>query len=144
MCGKLAEKIGSRASAERVAYKDGFRSLSAPVRMSDGLHEEEQPVKADHDEDSPFYLSERDKAKIERKKRKDDRQRHAQYEAHLAAVEALEANMPAAVVNHWNRDEGNNAPRDIRMENFSISVGGRELISEASVTLAFGRHYGEL
>lgn len=51
--------------------------------------------------------------------------------------------MPAAVVTHWNRDEGI-APRDIRMDNFSISVGGRDLISEASVTLAYGRHYGKL
>lgn len=141
MCGKLADKIGFHGSAERVAYKEGFRSLATPVRMSDGLHQEEPSVKVDQVEDVPFYLSERDKAKIERKKRKDDRQRQAQYEAHLAAVEALEANMPAAVVNHWNRDEGN-APRDIRMDNFSISVGGRDLVSEASVTLAYGRHYG--
>eukprot|EP00250_Pteridium_aquilinum_P019406 c24419_g1_i1 orf=140-2392(+) len=141
LCSKLADKIGTHESAERVVYKEGFRSLATPVRMSDGLYEEELPVKVDQVEDVPFYLSERDKAKIERKKRKDDRQRQAQYEAHLAAVEALEANMPAAVVNHWNRDEGT-APKDIRMDNFSISVGGRDLISEASVTLAYGRHYG--
>ncbi|KAH7287997.1 hypothetical protein KP509_31G006600 [Ceratopteris richardii] len=141
VCSALADKIGYNENVERIIPKEGFRSLAMPVRMSDGLHEEEPPARVDKAEDVPFFLSERDKAKIERKKRKDERQRQAEYEAHLAAVEAFEANMPAAVVTHWNRDEGA-VPKDIRMDNFTISVGGRELVSEASVTLAYGRHYG--
>lgn len=141
ICGKLAEKIGSRGDADAGGYKEGFRSLATPVRMSDGLREEEPSVKVDQSQSAPLFMSERDQVKIERKKRKEERQRQVEYEAHLAAVEAAEANMPAAVVTHWNRDDGN-APKDIRMDNFSISVGGRELISEASVTLAYGRHYG--
>lgn len=141
VCGKLAEKIGSRGDADRVVFKEGFRSLATPVRMSDGLREEAPPMKVDQAESAPFCFSEREQAKIERRKRKEERLRQAEYEAHMAAMEEAEANLPAAVVSHLNNDEGG-APRDIRMENFSISVSGRELISEASVTLAYGRHYG--
>jgi len=85
-------------------------------------------------------LSSRDKAKIERKKRKDERQREAQYQMHVAEMEALRAGMPPVFVNHNN--DGGPAVRDIHMENFSVTVGGRDLIQEATITLAFGRHYG--
>ena len=60
---------------------------------------------------------------------------------HLAEMEAVKAGMPVVLVNH---DGSNNGPavRDIHMENFTVSVGGRDLIQDASVTLTFGRHYG--
>lgn len=65
----------------------------------------------------------------------------AQYQTHLAEMEAVRAGMPVVSVNHG----GNvgSAVRDIHMENFSVSVGGRDLITDASVTLSFGRHYGK-
>lgn len=66
----------------------------------------------------------------------------ADYEAHVAAAEAANVGMPAVMVNHGGVGEGS-VPKDIRMENFSISMGGRELINEATVTLAHGRRYGE-
>jgi ATP-binding cassette subfamily F protein 3 len=55
-------------------------------------------------------------------------------------MEALRAGMPPVFVNHNN--DGGPAVRDIHMENFSVTVGGRDLIQEATITLAFGRHYG--
>lgn len=58
---------------------------------------------------------------------------------HLAEMEATKAGMPVVCVNHG---DGPNV-KDIHMENFSISVGGRELIVDGTVTLSFGRHYGE-
>lgn len=57
-------------------------------------------------------------------------------------MEAAQAGMPAVVVNHDNSDGP--AVRDIHMENFNISVGGRDLIVDGCITLSFGRHYGKL
>lgn len=65
----------------------------------------------------------------------------AQYEMHLAEMEAVKAGMPVVFVNHDGNESGP-AIRDIHMENFSISVGGKDLIQDASLTLSFGRHYG--
>eukprot|EP00249_Psilotum_nudum_P023811 c28989_g1_i1 orf=609-2861(+) len=140
VCGKLAEKIGSRGEANGGGLKEAYRSLAVPVRMLDGLREDEPSVKVDRNEDA-IFLSERDRAKLERRKRKDERQRQAEYAAYLSAVEAEVASMPAAIVNHGRSEEGS-VSKDVRMENFTISVGGRELISDASITLAYGRHYG--
>lgn len=60
----------------------------------------------------------------------------------MAAAEAAVAGMPAVMVNHGGVGEGT-VPKDIRLENFSISLGGKELINQATVTLAYGRRYGE-
>lgn len=59
---------------------------------------------------------------------------------HLAEMEAARAGMPVICVNH---ERGGTVVKDIHMENFDISVGGRDLIVEGSITLSFGRHYGE-
>lgn len=61
---------------------------------------------------------------------------------HLAEMEAVKAGMPVVSVNHDGGADGPGA-KDIHMENFTISVGGRDLITDCSITLAFGRHYGE-
>lgn len=61
---------------------------------------------------------------------------------HVAEMEAAKAGMPVVSVNHDNSAEGTTV-RDIHMENFNVSVGGRELIVDCTVTLSFGRHYGE-
>lgn len=59
---------------------------------------------------------------------------------HLAEMEAVRAGMPVVCVNH---DVASGpAVKDIHMENFNISVGGRDLIVDGSITLSFGRHYG--
>lgn len=50
------------------------RSLAAPMRMYDGMDEEQAPKKKPEVLDGPL-LSERDKLKLERRKRKDERQR---------------------------------------------------------------------
>lgn len=65
----------------------------------------------------------------------------AQYQVHLAEMEAVRAGMPVVCVNHDR--EGGPAVKDIHMENFNVSVGGRDLIVDGSLTLSFGRHYGE-
>lgn len=135
VCSKLTERFGKHGL---VKVKPTVRSLTTPLRMNEGM-DEEAPKKKPEPTDGPL-LSERDKAKLERKKRKDERQREAQYQMHLAEMEAARAGMPVVCVNH-NR-EGGPAVKDIHMENFNVSVGGRDLIVDGSVTLTFGRHYG--
>ncbi|KAJ9148115.1 hypothetical protein P3X46_030206 [Hevea brasiliensis] len=135
VCCKLSEKFGKHGL---VKAKPTVRSLTTPLRMNDGM-DEEVPVKKPEVMDGPV-LSERDRAKLERRKRKEERQREAQYQMHLAEMEAVRAGMPVVCVNH---DIGSGPTvKDIHMENFSISVGGRDLIVDGSVTLSFGRHYG--
>lgn len=60
---------------------------------------------------------------------------------HLTEMEAVKAGMPVVCVNH-SSEQGAGA-KDIHMENFTVSVGGRDLIQDGCVTLSFGRHYGE-
>ena len=55
-----------------------------------------------------------------------------QYQMHVAEMEALRAGMPPVYVNHSN--DGGPAVRDIHMENISVTVGGRDLIQEATIT----------
>ena len=56
-----------------VKPKPTVRSLATPFRMNEGM-EEEAPKKKPEPVDGPL-LSERDKMKIERRKRKEERQR---------------------------------------------------------------------
>lgn len=57
-----------------VKEKPTVRSLLAPLRMDDGMDEKVAPKKKPEPVDGPL-LTERDKMKLERRKRKDDRQR---------------------------------------------------------------------
>nr|VDC59496.1 unnamed protein product [Brassica rapa] len=136
VCSKLADKFGKHGLMKPTPT---VRSLAMPVRMNDGM--DDGPVKKKKPEptDGPL-LSERDKAKIERRKKKDDRQREVQYQQHVAEMEAVKAGMPTVSVNHDTG--GGSTVRDIHMDNFNVSVGGRDLIVDGSITLSFGRHYG--
>ncbi|XP_021816509.1 ABC transporter F family member 3 isoform X1 [Prunus avium] len=136
VCSIISEKFGKHGL---VKAKPTVRSLAAPVRMDDGMDEGEAPKKKVEAVDGPL-LTERDRAKIERRKRKDERQREQQYQIHLAEMEAVRAGMPVVSVNH--ESIGGPNVKDIRLENFNVSVGGRDLIVDGSVTLSFGRHYG--
>lgn len=135
VCSKLTEKFGKHGL---VKPKPTVRSLATPFRMNEGM-EEEAPKKKPEPVDGPL-LSERDKMKLERRKRKEERQREAQFQMHLAEMEAAREGMPVVCVNH--DAGGGQAVRDIHMENFNVSVGGRDLIVDGSITLSFGRHYG--
>ncbi|CAA7399078.1 unnamed protein product [Spirodela intermedia] len=137
VCSKIFEKFGKHGLMKP---KQTVRSLANPVRMFDGMDEDQTPKKQVEVLDGPV-LSERDRAKLERKKRKEERQREAQYQMHLAEMEAVRAGMPVASVKHESGESGSTV-KDIHMENFTVSVGGRDLISNASLTLSFGRHYG--
>lgn len=136
VCSTLSEKFGKHGL---VKAKPTVRSLAAPVRMDDGMDEGEAPKKKPEVIDGPV-LTERDRAKLDRRKRKDERQREQQYQMHLAEMEAARAGMPVVTVNH-DGGAGSNV-KDLHLEGFNVSVGGRDLIVDGAVTLSFGRHYG--
>lgn len=71
MCSTLSEKFGKQGL---VKAKPTVRSLATPFRMDDGMDEKQVPKKKAEVFDGPM-LSERDKAKLERRKRKEERQR---------------------------------------------------------------------
>ncbi|XP_058787243.1 ABC transporter F family member 3 [Vicia villosa] len=136
VCSKISDRFGKHGL---VKAKPTVRSLAAPFRMNEGLDDGEAPKRKPEPVDGPL-LSERDKLKIERRKRKDERQREAKFQLHLAEMEAVRAGMPVACVKH--ESGGGHTVKDIHMDNFTISVGGHDLIVDGSVTLSFGRHYG--
>ncbi|KAK7306858.1 hypothetical protein VNO77_44818 [Canavalia gladiata] len=136
VCSTLSDKFGKHGL---VKQKPAVRSLAAPFRMNDGMDDVEVPKKKPEPVDGPL-LSERDRLKLERRKRKDERQREAQYQMHLREMEAAREGMPVVCVRHDS--SGGPTVKDIHMENFNISVGGRDLIVDGSVTLSYGRHYG--
>lgn len=139
VCSKLCDKFGKHGL---VKPKPTVRSLAAPLRMFDGMDEDVVPKKKVEEIDGPL-LTERDKMKLERRKRKDERQREAQYQKHLAEMEAVKAGMPVVCITH-DQDRGGSGSnlKDIHLDNFNISVGGRDLIVDGELTLSFGRHYG--
>ncbi|KAL8216610.1 hypothetical protein R6Q57_023447 [Mikania cordata] len=137
VCSRLSEKFGKHGL---IKVKPAVRSLATPFRMNEGMDEVKAKKKKPEPVDGPL-LTERDKIKLERRKRKDERQREMQYQMHVAEMEAAKAGMPVVSVNHDNSADGS-AVRDIHMENFNVSVGGRELVVDCTVTLSFGRHYG--
>lgn len=71
VCSKLCEKLGKHGL---VKPKPAMRSLVTPLRMNEGMDSDVAPKKQPEVFEGPL-LSSRDKAKIERKKRKDERQR---------------------------------------------------------------------
>ncbi|KAE8055099.1 hypothetical protein FH972_011960 [Carpinus fangiana] len=135
-CSKLCEKFGKHGLVKPTAT---VRSLATPFRMNAGMDEEQVQKKKPELMDGPG-LSERDRRKKEREKRQEERQREAQYRMHLAEMEATRAGMPVVCVNHDSG--GGPVVKDIHMQDFDISVGGRDLIVDGSITLSFGRHYG--
>jgi len=46
------------------------------------------------------------------------------------------------LIHQPHADRGGGGSRDVHLENFSVSNGGRELIENANVMFAFGRRYG--
>lgn len=57
-----------------IKEKPAVRSLATPFRMNEGMEEVKAPKKKPEPVDGPL-LTERDKIKLERRKRKDERQR---------------------------------------------------------------------
>lgn len=86
----------------------------------------------------PTETSAKERAKMERRAAREEAASREALAAHTArAEEALRGNTAVIV-----RNRGGYGSKDLHLENFSISNGGKELISDATVTLSFGRRYG--
>ncbi|GAQ87059.1 ATPase component of ABC transporters [Klebsormidium nitens] len=142
VCGQLAERFGGNALKETEV-----RQLAAPVTMAMPKELEGHTFGAAKGAEVEFSLpadiTARDEAKMERRRRKEDRQRQLEYEAHQREAEEALKSLPPMTVWHSSETEGGSGgSRDVRMENFSITVAGKDLISDATVILAYGRRYG--
>jgi len=98
-----------------------------------------QGVFKEGEEDDSFSLmSDKDQAKIKKLQEKQERQARAAFETHQKQAEQALQGQKITLL----RNMGGPAVRDIHLENFSVSNGGAELVTDATVLLAFGRRYG--
>lgn len=82
----------------------------------------------------------KDMLKLKKQNERAEKVQRAAYAAHQAQVLAAMKGKKITI----NRNTGGAAVRDIHLEQFSVSNGGQELISDASLTLAWGHKYGGL
>ncbi|KAG1664619.1 hypothetical protein FOA52_004494 [Chlamydomonas sp. UWO 241] len=83
-------------------------------------------------------ISDRDLAKIERLRVREEQVARSAFEAHkVQADEAMRGKAPTII-----RNAGSAGCRDIHLEDFNVSNGGKDLIDSATMMLAFGRRYG--
>ncbi|GIL87925.1 hypothetical protein Vretifemale_15973 [Volvox reticuliferus] len=143
-CRVLAEKLSLRAAAAIPTV----RALEAgPVQLSKAdsravLYQEQSYRHLIQtpfgDEAKPAPLSEKDKAKLEKRVAKEEEAARKVLAAHQArAANSLKGDVPIII-----RNKGGGGSRDVLLENFSLSNGGKELVTDATVMLAFGRRYG--
>lgn len=64
------------------------------------------------------------------------------YDAHVRESQAILSSMPTVTVSHGGADGEGGGSKDIHLSNFTVTMAGKDLISDASITLAFGRRYG--
>ena len=77
-----------------------------------------------------------DEAKLERRRRKEEHRVAAAIEARRQ--DAADSTSAPVIM----RNTGAGGSRDIKMDDISVSNGGEELVSNASLTLSYGRRYG--
>ncbi|KAG2423892.1 hypothetical protein HXX76_014945 [Chlamydomonas incerta] len=145
-CKTLAEKLSLRAQA--AASANAHRALgTGPVQLAKAddraiLYQEQSYRHLIQtpfgDECKPPPLSEKDKAKLDKRTAKEEEAQRKVLAAHQArAAHSLQSENPTII-----RNQGAGGSRDVHLENFSLSNGGKELVSDATVMLAFGRRYG--
>jgi ATP-binding cassette subfamily F protein 3 len=83
--------------------------------------------------------SERDRQKLERRQAKEEAARRAAAEAHMRE---REQGVAAGTALFEVRRERGGGARDLRLEGFCVSNGGKNLIEDGQLTLARGRRYG--
>ena len=136
VCASLYQRYGSsctRAVENRLLAPTKIGGLTAEesgALLTSGLVVELK--------ESLSFATAADEAKLEKRRLKEERSAAAAYEGH--AERALGAALGAEPV--IIRGGGSSGSGDIHLENFSVSNGGAELVTNASLTLAAGRRYG--
>ncbi|PNW76832.1 hypothetical protein CHLRE_11g478128v5 [Chlamydomonas reinhardtii] len=145
-CKALAGKLSVRAQA--AASATTHRALgTGPVQLAKAddraiLYQEQSYRHLIQtpfgDEAKPPPLTEKEKAKLDKRTAKEEEAQRKVLAAHQArAAHSLQGDTPTII-----RNQGGGGSRDVHLENFSLSNGGKELVSDATVMLAFGRRYG--
>ncbi|KAG2491511.1 hypothetical protein HYH03_010088 [Edaphochlamys debaryana] len=142
VCKTLADQLSLRGAQPTVRALD-----SGPVVLSKAddravLYQEQSfrhliqtPF---GDEAKPPPLSAKDQAKMDKRTAKEEEAQRKVLAAHQArAAHSLKGDMPEII-----RNKGGGGSKDVHLENFSVSNGGKDLVTDASVMLAFGRRYG--
>ncbi|GAX81005.1 hypothetical protein CEUSTIGMA_g8440.t1 [Chlamydomonas eustigma] len=141
-CRQLAEKLGATTSS---ALAPSIRALdTGPVHLAtaDSKQLLYKEVSAKHLITNPLpplpSVTEKEKAKIEKKVAKEEATQRAAFDAHRVQAEAsARGHLPEII-----RNAGASGCRDIHLEDFNVSNGGKDLIADATLMLAFGRRYG--
>ncbi|KAF6253822.1 hypothetical protein COO60DRAFT_386745 [Scenedesmus sp. NREL 46B-D3] len=149
-CRQLAARLDAAgeesAAAAAAAGGGGGKALaSGPVLLADADTRQllTQQLKCGRDLiQTPFgnlpQISEKDRLKLERARVKEEAAARAAFESHQRqAAAAVKGHKPTL-----QRNMGGGGSRDIHLENFCVSNGGKELVVDASVSLAVGRRYG--
>mmetsp|Transcript_18986 Transcript_18986/g.32470 ORF Transcript_18986/g.32470 Transcript_18986/m.32470 type:complete len:755 (+) Transcript_18986:110-2374(+) len=146
VCLQLAEQYSGNATASTM------RALErGPVLLSDAdnrallIMEEKSGKKMIQ---TPFgdvkdgclpTITDKDKARIDKIRAKEEVAARSLFEAHQSKADAaVKGSIPTIVRNN----NGGGGARDLHLDNFNVSNGGKELIEDASLMLAFGRRYG--
>ena len=129
--------------------KSSYRALEKAVLLDEmstvSIHQSEAPGKKliqgifrEGNDESFSLMTEKDATKIKKQQERRERTERAAFETHQAhALDSLSGQKIVVI-----RNPGGPPVRDIHLEEFSISNGGAELVSNATVTLVFGRRYG--
>ncbi|WIA32674.1 hypothetical protein OEZ86_003475 [Tetradesmus obliquus] len=145
-CRQLAARLeAGEAEAAPPAGAFGKALASGPVLLADADTRQllTQQLKSGRDLiQTPFgnlpQISEKDRQKLEKARVKEEAAARAAFEAHQKQAAAATKGKKPTI----QRNAGGGGPRDIHLENFCVSNGGRELVVDASVSLAVGRRYG--
>lgn len=146
-----SEEAARKASSElakglgRVSQEPTSRALEGgPIKINDKkertLYEKKDVsgmIQTRFGGDDFTTMSEKDRNKMAKKKDKDDQSKLAAFRAHQDRAQQAMQSRPTI-----QRFRGSMGQRDIHLDNFTVSNGGAELISDAHLMMAYGRRYG--
>ena len=143
---KQARKVGAGfVIADAVANDRGEQRLKENVLSSEQLQ-------AQYRVPTLPEVSAKERAKLERRKRRQQEQAEKELEGHRRQVQLMLEEQQQGV----SGEEGGDGPShptivrnqggapivDLKLEQVSVDVGGKELVADCSLTLARGRRYG--
>mmetsp|Transcript_9139 Transcript_9139/g.17183 ORF Transcript_9139/g.17183 Transcript_9139/m.17183 type:complete len:776 (-) Transcript_9139:93-2420(-) len=145
VCRELTARLRPARDGAAEGSAADFRALaSGPVTLASADTRELLLAETSyrHMIQTPFgklpEVTDRDRSKIERRAAKEEESaRKAMLARQSQARTAIKGDCPVIV-----RDVGGGGAKDLHLDNFSVSNGGKDLIKDASVSLAFNRRYG--
>ncbi|KAL6757773.1 ABC transporter family protein [Haematococcus lacustris] len=131
-------QAGQRALGAGPLHMGAVGGKALLFKEESGKHMIQTPFGSDIRDGALPAISEKDRARIDKIKAKEAATARAAFEAHKASADQAVAGATPLIV----RDLGGGGSRDLHLDNFNVSNGGKDLIEDASVMLAYGRRYG--